>query len=1258
MRILAIRGKNLASLAGEFVVDFGAEPLASASLFAISGPTGAGKSTLLDAMCLALYHDTPRLRAATERSVTVPDFNDQKISPRDPRNLLRRGTADGWAEVDFEDRSGIAWRARWMVSRARKQATGLLQLAQASLINLHTQAGFAGNRGEIQIELVNLTGLSFEQFSRSVLLAQNEFAALLKAPQKERADLLEALTGTEIFQRISQLAHERNAAEQSQLLALEQQLQLIKPLVDAERAQLQDRHAQLLTHSAAEQALANTLQAQLAWHRAGAVLQERLASTQAQLRQTFDALHAQRETQQQLRRWNAVAQLRPLLDLHTNTLGRLQQLNIELPERLADCQSAATTLAQCAKASQTAQQRVLSAADQRERARPLIASVREADQQLHIRQLALETQRQLLFTAQQTQQSLSERQAALQNQHAQLRACVLQWTGWQTAQPQLQSSAERWPLLGLQLGNALAVCEQLQKLHNTQSDLSAQRAALQIELEHAQRSHAASAQSCAAATTDLRQAEALSAYFDADALEARRAACLQNQRQLERLQQSSAAHQQAQTRQTALRAQIISTQQRISSAEQNFEQAQQQAQQLTRDTLAARIALQRISLIADAHTEQLRELLLPGEPCPVCGAPEHPAANSGNAALRALLDTLRSELNTQEQALIVANQAQQDGATRLQIEQREHTRLAQDGELASAAVMQTAQQMRTAPQADLHDLASVLAALPALERALIDEQTAIDTQRSALQQTTAQVELKRQRERSARSQLDQAQTALQHSTHSCTAQETQLAQLNGQHQALQQQWHALLRDLPGPLLAELPIETPLRCQAAINAQLQLWQTGEALRLAAELAAIGLQRSAAEQLSISAQLSAVVRDIEGLQLLLSGAQAALRQTREQRVLWLSEPDVEVFAQRLATALDEAQRQLAHTQTRRHAAEHAHNAAGSAQLQAQREQASLQLQIDDLQLQLAAALSERRAELGMEAGLADLHAWLQATPADLKQRLAAWQHEENAARQLETLIDDLHAQITAWQRSQLPCPALPKLGEEAKALTDSLAQQLAQCNAALIASQTRLQDLDQQIGALRFELQQDDRRRLDGVQQMATLQAQRLIAQPWALLDELIGAGDGSKFKRYAQQFTLEVLIDYANEHIVHLARRYRLRRGNEPLSLFVIDSDLGDEVRSVHSLSGGETFLVSLALALGLASLSAQRLRVESLFIDEGFGSLDADTLNTAMEALDRLQAQGRRIGVISHVVEMAERIGVQIRVEALGAGKSRLRVIA
>jgi len=197
-------------------------------------------------------------------------------------------------------------------------------------------------------------------------------------------------------------------------------------------------------------------------------------------------------------------------------------------------------------------------------------------------------------------------------------------------------------------------------------------------------------------------------------------------------------------------------------------------------------------------------------------------------------------------------------------------------------------------------------------------------------------------------------------------------------------------------------------------------------------------------------------------------------------------------------------------------------------------------------------------------------------------------------------------------------------------------------------------------LRMRIGQDDTRRVQAQAVLAEVERQQLEEQRWGKLSELIGSSDGKKFRNYAQQFTLDVLLGYANAHLGQLARRYRLERvshnGAPSLALMVRDQDMGGEVRSVNSLSGGESFLVSLALALGLASLSSNRVRVESLFIDEGFGSLDTDTLGVAMDALDALQSLGRKVGVISHVQEMTERIATKVLVRPAGGGSSAVVV--
>ncbi|HMG54623.1 MAG TPA: AAA family ATPase, partial [Kofleriaceae bacterium] len=217
MKILAIRGCNLASLAGEFEIDLAHGPLGGAGVFAIVGNTGAGKSTLLDALCVALFDRTPRL--TNHSTVKVGRGLDERalLGAQDVRTLLRRGAAQGWAEVDFESGDARQYRARWSVRRARNQSDGTLQDEQLSLTAIAGGERFGGTKTETLKAIHARLGLSFDQFRRSALLAQGEFAAFLRADGKDRSELLERMTGTQIYSRLSVAAHVKAALAEQRL---------------------------------------------------------------------------------------------------------------------------------------------------------------------------------------------------------------------------------------------------------------------------------------------------------------------------------------------------------------------------------------------------------------------------------------------------------------------------------------------------------------------------------------------------------------------------------------------------------------------------------------------------------------------------------------------------------------------------------------------------------------------------------------------------------------------------------------------------------------------------------------------------------------------------------------------------------------------------------------------------------------------------------------------------------------------------------
>ena len=307
----------------------------------------------------------------------------------------------------------------------------------------------------------------------------------------------------------------------------------------------------------------------------------------------------------------------------------------------------------------------------------------------------------------------------------------------------------------------------------------------------------------------------------------------------------------------------------------------------------------------------------------------------------------------------------------------------------------------------------------------------------------------------------------------------------------------------------------------------------------------------------------------------------------------------------------------------------------QLTAQQQQEALeQERLQQSQTQFSAALSA--------SCFADREAFIAALLDDdtlrgleqLKQSL------ENQIQQATALSGQANQQLQAHV-------ALRPEGLEADASTLQIQlQQLAQ----------QLRENTTHQGEIRQQLKQDSDNRQHQLALMQQIEEAARQADDWGYLNALIGSSTGDKFRKFAQGLTLDNLVWLANQQLNRLHGRYLLqRKASDALELEVVDTWQADAVRDTRTLSGGESFLVSLALALALSDLVSHKTRIDSLFLDEGFGTLDSETLDTALDALDALNATGKTIGVISHVEAMKERIPVQIKVKKInGLGYSRL----
>jgi exonuclease SbcC len=214
-----------------------------------------------------------------------------------------------------------------------------------------------------------------------------------------------------------------------------------------------------------------------------------------------------------------------------------------------------------------------------------------------------------------------------------------------------------------------------------------------------------------------------------------------------------------------------------------------------------------------------------------------------------------------------------------------------------------------------------------------------------------------------------------------------------------------------------------------------------------------------------------------------------------------------------------------------------------------------------------------------------------------------------------------------------------------------------SASLSAVGDDIRAQQQRFGEIAAELKRDKQAQEDAQALSSEINEKRELLTVWQGVDDAIGSPDGSRFRKFVQSITLEHLIRLANDHLSALGPRYQLAQGvTSDLAVHVIDRDMADELRAARSLSGGERFLVSLSLALALSGLEGRSSFVDTLFIDEGFGSLDRETLDTAVDALESLHSRGRKVAVITHVAAMIDRIAVQVKVEKLGGGHSVVRL--
>lgn len=1215
MKILSLRLNNLASLADEQVINFEDEPLAHAGLIAITGKTGAGKSTILDAMCLALFDQIPRLKSAEGQ---LQDASGKSITIKDSSQILRRGTAEGFAEVEFLALDQKRYLARWQVRRARGKINGNL-LVDRSVTALEDGRVLTQKKSECTPTVEKLIGLTFEQFTRAVLLAQSEVGAFLKAKDQERADLLEYLTNSNIFRLVSQVAFEKTKEASDQLNNFKQMIGHIELLSEEQVQQLksdeadnqQQRTTLLLEQKQLEQAQQ--------WFAKQQEFDTKLTTQRQQLQQ----LEIQRPQIEQDKTWleqlEQFQQIRASFDQFAQAQQHIQQANQSLEKNQTAFAKTEQDKTRCFEMFNQVEKSVTDRQQQIKLVQPDIEQAQDLDNQrsqfaiaFKEKKTELEQHHSDLKIQQSELFQLEQDQAKIEKSLDQANTILKQTQDIDSFTLEPKASLEKidaflheqqkFQQLTQNIDNFKVADFHVDNFNRENFRQSLNDLTKEIETQHSQFGKLAEfSQIVEQAKQQFQRIEQRNIHVHGT-------------------QRFFTQCQDAQQKKSQLTANLTQQQSALKQLKEN----QISAEKAHIDAENALEKLQQIladqRLLHSEHIENLRAQLQPEQACMVCGSSTHPFVDHS--------DLLQQALNqVQDQQLVDAKQRK--------------TEKLQQYELCKQKYLQCQ-----------HQIDSMQTQLLELEKQLKQLQSQLETD------------------------LGKIEFHLDLSTDSDVRQQQFDAQLN----TLKQQQHDAeqhTKTVSAQLVNYQHLRHQLEQQQRIADQLNqlevaehriLEQLSEAGENTWEMAWKHDSTNSAEQLKVQIQQRVNVKNA------LQTHQHALQDLQQKqhalhdKVQWLDTQIAKLNheLERITTQGKENRQHFAEI-VQKHSAktyssanewlkdlnqdleclidQHklAQKSYQDAELlwqQQQKQRDQIQSALDVYRKQATQAETEKTTWLAQHPHFNEqlIEQCQNSNPNDLVELRQQIQQFENALLLCQNDLEKI-AQLQVAHQSSKPTLELAQLDNQQHLLNEKLTA------------------LNQQLETLRSQLIHHEQQLKAYAKYQAEVEKKQQEANRWAKISDLIGSRDGAKFQRYAQHHHLDILLEYANQQLQPLAPRYELQSIPDSLGLAIIDHEMNDEIRPVQSLSGGETFLVSLALALAIANMASGNMKLESLFIDEGFGTLDPSSLHIVMDALDRLQSQGRKVILISHIQEMHERIPVKIQVKAKGSGASEIHVV-
>ena len=1192
MKILKIKSLNINSLKGEFEVDF-EKFLKDESLFAITGPTGAGKSTILDVITCALYGRTARLT--------------------NPNELMSRHTGECLCEVEFEVK-GKVYRSSWSQKRARKSADGTFQGAKMEVSEIESGKVLESYLSKVPKYIEDLSGLDFDRFIQSMMLAQGSFDAFLKAKENERSSLLEKITGTQIYKQISQEIYQTYTRKNDEIKLDESLLGNIELLSN----EVVDEKSLILNNSKAQKleldTKGNELKKVINW------LEnlQKLEADNTKYIQEFEQITLEKENKKEdfvkLDLANKALNVQPIYQ-EKNSLTQIINQDKEKLEKLQK------ELEDLKQLLQSTTNESLKSKDELDKEKISFDSNSKKLQEVRTLQTKIESKLQNIkdlenkISSQTLEKTkLNEELKVLKTNQEKIENELKTINDYLIKNKNDESLKEEISLISKNVNDYKDVIKLLKQIEEKLQNNSLNEKTSQDSFTKAKKEFDEIKVLFDSKDKEYKELEFQTSSFNQKELNNR-----DRLKSIEKLIISIDEYKR-------LLESILKEENIISSSKDELKTIKTNIEEKTKlineiQTHIQTLNHKREAELLIAKYESDRVNLKEGEECFLCGSKEHPFVDH------------KININADETTSIIAQKKQ----------------IFDEENKALRTIELNLSKLETKVESSTFELNKLSKNKEEIEQIFSslsfiltdDSKTNLEEEKQLLEEELKNIVKIRDEKEKVLAQRDNFQKELNTKQTLVSQNEQELYKLKSSIEQLQNEQiqnmskKQNLEDELSKVYSKYKLIFDEKFEENFRilvAKKDSFIKNETLKkeLDAKLQSLIVQLKEFDTKIISIE-SSLKTDAEQLSKI--STETIELQTQSKAILDV--PDLNIFEKEITNKFNTINEK--------------YNSLSKDLVNLNSRNESLNTQIIDLnQKQINDNTNLEKIKQNFNKALIE-NSFISEEefekallPKDQKDMLTLMcKALEERYTQIQTLKIDTAKKLFEQKEINLTDKELQTLNNELKEL------------------QTITDELQKSIGSLEKELEINASNMKKHEDKIKELEKKKEAFKVWIKLNEMVGSASGDKFAKFAQGITLDQLIYLANKHLQILSPRYELQRSSDSsklLEIEIIDGFQGDVVRPVSTLSGGESFIVSLSLALGLSALASQKISIDSLFLDEGFGTLDSDSLELALNALNQLQSSGKMVGVISHVEALKERIPLQIRVIPKGDGTSVLNL--